>query len=124
MSQSFVTFETFRPYEKLAHAILVLYVFNLQLVSIVFWTVYALDRELMFPAVLDSIFPMWLNHAVHTAPLIFVLTEHMFVPITYPRPVVGSFILIGGIAWYLSWYLHLCFLFLFCCRFESLMSLV
>ncbi|XP_037927330.1 androgen-induced gene 1 protein isoform X2 [Teleopsis dalmanni] len=35
-------------------------------VSITFWIIYAYDRELIFPAELDAIFPAWLNHIVHT----------------------------------------------------------
>uniref|UniRef100_A0A336LG15 CSON004922 protein n=1 Tax=Culicoides sonorensis TaxID=179676 RepID=A0A336LG15_CULSO len=31
-------------------------------VAITFWSIYAVDRELIFPRVLDSFFPDWLNH--------------------------------------------------------------
>ncbi|KAM6977984.1 androgen dependent TFPI regulating protein 1 isoform 2-T2 [Aplochiton taeniatus] len=39
-----------------------------------FWTLYAYDRELVYPKYLDDIIPIWLNHALHTIilPLLFV----------------------------------------------------
>jgi len=97
----------------------VLFIVLLQFVSVVFWGVYSFDRELMFPAVLDSFFPTWLNHAVHTAPVIFGLFEHLFVPITYPRPLIGAGILAGGTAFYLSWYK----LASYCCTSRALIML-
>ncbi|MEE6514163.1 hypothetical protein FKM82_022166 [Ascaphus truei] len=29
-----------------------------------FWSIYAYDRELIYPAVLDSLIPQWLNHSM------------------------------------------------------------
>ncbi|XP_071401058.1 androgen dependent TFPI regulating protein 1 [Centroberyx affinis] len=39
-----------------------------------FWSIYAYDRELVYPKYLDDIIPVWLNHALHTIiiPLLFV----------------------------------------------------
>jgi len=31
-------------------------------VTTTFWTLYIIDRELIFPASLDKIYPVWLNH--------------------------------------------------------------
>lgn len=36
---------------------------------------YAVDRELVFPKVLDSFFPNWLNHVLHTNIAIFIVLE-------------------------------------------------
>ncbi|KAL0809515.1 hypothetical protein ABMA28_011053 [Loxostege sticticalis] len=44
-------------------------------VSLMFWTVYWIDRELVFPTVYDSIVPWWFNHCVHTNISIVVLVE-------------------------------------------------
>lgn len=46
-----------------------------QFVSSTFWGIYAVDRELIFPQELDSFFPVWLNHAVHTLPTAAVFIE-------------------------------------------------
>jgi hypothetical protein len=43
-------------------------------VGIAFWGLYAFNRELVYPAVLDKIVPVWLNHAMHTTYVISKLT--------------------------------------------------
>jgi len=48
-------------------------------VVLTFWALYAIDRELVFPTVLDDIIPSWLNHVMHTTPLVFLLIERIMV---------------------------------------------
>ncbi|XP_050510829.1 androgen-dependent TFPI-regulating protein-like isoform X2 [Diabrotica virgifera virgifera] len=36
------------------------------LVVFTFWSIWAVDRELIFPKVMDTFFPSWLNHVLHT----------------------------------------------------------
>ncbi|XP_047489644.1 androgen-dependent TFPI-regulating protein-like [Penaeus chinensis] len=38
------------------------------MVSIVFWLLFNLNRDLIFPELFDAWFPSWLNHAIHTMP--------------------------------------------------------
>jgi len=52
-------------------------------VSFIFWTLYAIDRELIFPESLDTWFPGWLNHVMHTLPAVGTLLEELLVPHTY-----------------------------------------
>jgi len=40
-----------------------------------FWVLYGIDRELIFPAIFDAFFPDWLNHAMHTLPIVAVTLE-------------------------------------------------
>ncbi|XP_063370947.1 androgen-dependent TFPI-regulating protein-like isoform X1 [Cydia amplana] len=40
-----------------------------------FWCVYLIDRELVFPQVYDQIVPWWLNHCVHTNIFIVITIE-------------------------------------------------
>lgn len=49
--------------------------FFFQFVSFTFWGLYAVDRELVLPAVLDPYFPTWLNHIMHTAVGVWVFLE-------------------------------------------------
>ncbi|XP_045457490.1 androgen-dependent TFPI-regulating protein-like [Melitaea cinxia] len=44
-------------------------------VTSMFWIVYAIDRELVFPKVYDSVVPWWFNHCVHTNITIVVIIE-------------------------------------------------
>jgi uncharacterized membrane protein YhdT len=73
-----------------------------------FWSVYAVDRELVFPQVIDAYFPVWLNHSCHTAPLLFILIENLFVPKLYPSRLVGAVSTFGGICTYLLWFVEAC----------------
>ncbi|XP_066997674.2 androgen-dependent TFPI-regulating protein [Anabrus simplex] len=43
--------------------------------ALVFWTVYAVDRELIFPSSFDPLVGRWLNHGVHTHILLVALLE-------------------------------------------------
>lgn len=45
------------------------------LVSVLFWVLYLTDRDLVYPAVWDSIIPPWMNHGVHTSTILFTGLE-------------------------------------------------
>lgn len=40
-----------------------------------FWSLYTMDRELVYPKFIDAIIPLWLNHAMHTAIVPLVLVQ-------------------------------------------------
>ncbi|KAM9234369.1 androgen-induced gene 1 protein isoform 1-T1 [Dugong dugon] len=40
-----------------------------------FWIIYAYDREMIYPKLLDNFIPGWLNHGMHTTVLPFILIE-------------------------------------------------
>ncbi|CAH0717050.1 unnamed protein product, partial [Brenthis ino] len=44
-------------------------------VTTMFWCVYAIDRELVFPQIYDQVVPWWFNHCVHTNITIVILVE-------------------------------------------------
>jgi len=72
-------------------------------VSITFWGLYAIDRELVFPKMMDEFYPSWLNHAVHTGPIIFLLIEFYNVPKGFPK---RSSAVLGNVSFsatYLGW---------------------
>lgn len=54
-------------------------------ISIMFWSVYTIDRELVFPEVYDQIVPWWFNHCVHTNITIVVGIETVLQARRYPR---------------------------------------
>ena len=45
------------------------------MVTIIFWTLYLINRDLIFPKVIEQIVPVWQNHILHTMPLVSVLLE-------------------------------------------------
>lgn len=66
-------------------------------VVLMFWGLYAVDRELVYPKALDKIIPQWLNHVMHTAPGPFLLVDTMLTCHRYPSRAKGlGLILIFG----------------------------
>jgi len=57
-----------------------------------FWSLYSIDRELVYPKVLDKIIPHWLNHVLHTAPVPFLLVDTLLVCHRYPSVRTGLFV--------------------------------
>ncbi|XP_059062514.1 androgen-dependent TFPI-regulating protein-like isoform X2 [Achroia grisella] len=53
-------------------------------VSAMFWSVYAIDRELVFPKIYDTIVPSWFNHCVHTNISIVIAVETILQSRRYP----------------------------------------
>ncbi|BES87726.1 FAR-17a/AIG1-like protein [Nesidiocoris tenuis] len=56
-----------RPIDNLADYIFMSIATPMALVvSIAFWSIYAVDRELVFPTVLDLVIPAWVNQMIHS----------------------------------------------------------
>lgn len=68
-----------------------------------FWSIYAYDRELVYPKELDSFIPQWLNHAMHTFILPPLLIELFACPHHYPSKKNGVAVLVVFDLAYLSW---------------------
>ncbi|XP_069740805.1 androgen dependent TFPI regulating protein 1 isoform X2 [Narcine bancroftii] len=68
-----------------------------------FWMIYAYDRELVYPKVLDQIIPMWLNHAMHTLVLVILMVELTIVPHHCPSRKGGIAVLVAFCSCYLLW---------------------
>ncbi|KAH8377370.1 hypothetical protein KR093_005099 [Drosophila rubida] len=58
-------------------------------VAISFWVIYLWDRELIFPAELDAIFPSWLNHVVHTNVALLAIMDLFTCFRRYPSRLAG-----------------------------------
>lgn len=50
-----------------------------------FWGLFCVNRELVAPKEWDGIFPVWLNHFIHTDIIILVLIEMVLLHRQYPR---------------------------------------
>lgn len=72
-------------------------------VTIVFWTLYSIDRELVFPRVMDPIYPWWLNHILHTNVFLFIIVELFISHHKYPIRKVSLTILSSSIGGYIAW---------------------
>lgn len=67
-----------------------------------FWILFLYDRDLVYPKALDGIFPLWLNHAMHTFILPFSLVEVYLRPHSYPPKKKGLTLLAAGSFAYIS----------------------
>ena len=71
-------------------------------VFVSFWTLFFIDRELVYPKALDEYLPIWANHIWHTA-IIITLIEVICDHHEYPRKSLGlsvcSIFGIGYIVW-------------------------
>ncbi|CAB3378028.1 Hypothetical predicted protein [Cloeon dipterum] len=72
-------------------------------VGITFWALYAVDRELVFPKVIDQFFPSWLNHVMHTHIMGFAALEMVIACRRYPSRSKGLTGLLGFMLIYLTW---------------------
>ncbi|OCT60241.1 androgen-induced gene 1 protein [Xenopus laevis] len=70
-----------------------------------FWSIYAYDRELVYPKVLDSIIPQWLNHCMHTVVLPLLLIELFACSHRYPSRKRGISIMAIFSLFYMAWVL-------------------
>ncbi|CAK1549624.1 unnamed protein product [Leptosia nina] len=58
-------------------------------VSVAFWGVYAVDKDLIFPPPVEKAYPPWINHPLHTFVSIFMIIEMLTSDVTYPSRKVG-----------------------------------
>ncbi|KAF7490467.1 Androgen-induced -like protein [Sarcoptes scabiei] len=64
-------------------------------VTISFWSIWSIDRELIFPKIFDKYYPFWLNQTAHTLVAIAVLIELMLARWTPPAKQSYGLVLIN-----------------------------
>ncbi|XP_078411648.1 androgen-induced gene 1 protein-like isoform X2 [Cetorhinus maximus] len=74
-------------------------------VVVSFWLLYAIDRELVYPKILDQIIPTWMNHAMHSVVLVLLTLELILVPHHCPSRKGGMALLVTFCSSYLLWVL-------------------
>lgn len=72
-------------------------------VGVMFWSLFTIERELVAPKTWDAIFPVWLNHAIHSNIMIFIAIEMIVLHRHYPKvksSLIGLFIvMLAYICW-------------------------
>ena len=76
-------------------------------VTISFWTLYAIDRELIFPVGIEEWYPIWLNHTTHTIILPIVLIDNYLVDHNRRTQKNGLTLLLSVITVYGLWILYI-----------------
>ncbi|CAG0893495.1 unnamed protein product [Cyprideis torosa] len=79
-------------------------------VSISFWSIYAVDPELIFPAALRPYYPEWLNQIDHTFPSLFMLCQLLSVRHVFPHTKFALKVIPGLCAIYMSWVLYIAYM--------------
>ena len=72
-------------------------------VALMFWSLYFIDRRLIFPAKYDAYISEGMNHMLHTIVLPLQLIELVAVFHVYPRRRIGMALTSLGCAAYLTW---------------------
>lgn len=72
-------------------------------VGVMFWSLFIIDRDLVAPKVWDAIFPIWLNHFIHTDIMIFIAIEMIIVYHHYPTIKNSLLGLIAFMLVYVGW---------------------
>ncbi|XP_017080111.1 androgen-induced gene 1 protein [Drosophila eugracilis] len=72
-------------------------------VGLTFWTLYGIDRESIYPSLLDFIYPNWLNHTMHTFVVVYAFVELGITRHRYPKRSRGFFGLGAFMSGYLVW---------------------
>lgn len=74
-------------------------------ITIIFWSLYAADRSLVFPKKLDEFYPIWANHMMHTTCMVSQLIEMMTTCHAYPSRTRGLLTSMAFSVIYLGWVL-------------------
>lgn len=75
--------------------------------STVFWGLYAIDRELIFPKRVEKYYPNWVNHCSHSLIVVTALVESLLSPHYQPSRGASFKALLTWFTTYLLWVLYL-----------------
>lgn len=77
------------------------------IVSSTFWVLWAIDRELILPIIMDPYYPPWLNHSTHTMVAILTIMELFVGKYKPPTTRKGYSIFLTFFTTYAIWSLYL-----------------
>lgn len=75
-----------------------------------FWCLYWIDRNLIYPEYFEAYIPGWLNHLMHTYIAVFVVVQMYIEQRKYPPRKKGLTIIVTFICSYIAW-LHIIYIF-------------
>ena len=77
------------------------------MVVIPFWSIYAMDRELIYPEVFDKFIPAYINHFWHTTVLLWVLFEMYLFHHHFPSVATAAACVFAYGSGYTSWVVYI-----------------
>ncbi|KAK2718392.1 androgen-induced gene 1 protein-like isoform X2 [Artemia franciscana] len=78
-------------------------------VCVTFWGLFAIDRDLVYPTILDTFIPVWLNHVMHTVILPFDLIEQAVCFHRYLSTPKGLLLSGGAMVLYALWVFYIAY---------------
>jgi hypothetical protein len=69
---------------------------------LMFWSLYAVNPELVMPVWIAKLIPNWLNHVIHTAPIAFLLVDTLLTCHHAPDRRLGSLVILLLFLFYLG----------------------
>lgn len=78
-------------------------------VSLTFWSIYFVDKDLIFPERIAKLYHPSFNHVMHSTVALFILIELLTSNIIFPSRIVGFSILFTFLSCYVSWFFNIYF---------------
>lgn len=78
-------------------------------VSIAFWSIYSIDKELIFPERIAKLYHPSVNHVMHSTVGIFIMIELLTSNINFPSRKFGLSLLYTFLLTYLIWFFNIYF---------------
>lgn len=76
-------------------------------VSLTFWCIYYVDKELIFPEHIEKLYHPSINHVMHTTVAIFIIIEMLMVHINYPSRKIGITVNMTFFISYTIWFFNI-----------------
>ncbi|XP_046961507.1 androgen-induced gene 1 protein-like [Vanessa cardui] len=73
-------------------------------VSIAFWSIYAIDKELIFPEHIEKLYHPSFNHVLHTTVSVFIIIELLTSYRNYPSRKIGFSVMLTFFISYIVWF--------------------
>ena len=76
-------------------------------IAIVFWIIYTIDRNLIFPELFDEFLPWYMNHFWHTTIILWVMCEVYLVNHKFPGALVAGITMLTFNSIYIVWLFYI-----------------
>ena len=73
------------------------------MVPIMFWTIFFINRDYIYPIIFEEVIPEWQNHVVHTLPIFGVLAESLLKKHYYRPFLIGIIPIVIVSMAYITW---------------------
>ncbi|CAH2105006.1 unnamed protein product [Euphydryas editha] len=76
-------------------------------VSLAFWSIYFIDKELIFPDHIEKLYHPSINHVMHTTVAVFIIIDMLMTHINYPSRKIGFTVTMTFFISYIIWFFYI-----------------